>query len=299
MIAIYDTRLSKDFCERWKYLLRELYGYKFEGELASVKSILRIKTLSYLPLTNYTDLTTVQAKELMSNIGSGRNYQIRILNSSYKDFRYLDTVTMRLSLNNKHIDNIWKDVLDQKCRNKIRQAEKNSLVIQRGCSEKLIDDFYTLYINTMHYHGTPALKREFFYLLGNLFDARFYVVYKNSRAISAIVLINDNDLAIIGWGASDRDYLGFRPNNYVYWESIKDSVEADKKIFDFGRSGFKANTYSFKRHFGAVPVKIDILKRNPENIYKKYQTASIIWKKLPRKVSYYMGPRLCKYLIDL
>lgn len=299
MNSIYGESLSWEFCEKWKYLLKELYDYKFEGEFAVVKSVLHRKTLSYLPLTNYTNVNSAQANELIADMPSDGNYQIRLLDPGYKDFQFLDTVTMRLSLEKEHINNIWEEVLDQKCRNQIRQAKRKKLVIKKGFSDKLIDDFYALYMNTMHYHGTPALRKDFFDLLKTISNAIYYVVYEEMKAISAIVLMYDYELAMIGWGASDRSYFSLRPNNFIYWEAIKDAFEAGKKIFDFGRSGFKGGTYSFKRHFGAIPVKIDILRPKPENIYEKYNVASAVWKKLPKKISAYAGPRLCKYLTDL
>ena len=295
----FHLSVSADFCDKWKFLLKNLYNYKFEGEFAVVKTILGAKTFSYLPLLNYTDVMAKQVKELKAQIPAKASYQIRALNPEYKTFQYSDTVTMRLGLERKDINTIWLKALDQKCRNQVRQSDKSGLVVRKGVTDKLISDFYMLYKNTMHYHGTPCIGHKLFYLMSKMIDSVYYVVYKNNNAISALVVINDCELAIIGWGASDRNYFRLRPNNFMYWEAVKDAYEAGKKTIDFGRSSFKGGTFSFKKHFGAVPVKIDILKRNPENIYKKYQTASIIWKKLPRKVSYYMGPRLCKYLIDL
>ena len=73
----------------------------------------------------------------------------------------------------------------------------------------------------------------------------------------------------------------------------------NKKIFDFGRSNYGGTTYKFKSQFGAVPIKIDIIKNKYENIYTKYSYATNIWKKLPKKVVDYIGPILCKYLVDL
>jgi len=73
----------------------------------------------------------------------------------------------------------------------------------------------------------------------------------------------------------------------------------NKKIFDFGRSPYSKGTYNYKAQFGAKPVKIDIVTSQKSDIYLKYSLASNIWKKLPRKVVDYLGPKLCKYLVDL
>lgn len=299
MDVIKETRLTHNFCDCWKCLLVELYNYKFEGDFVVVKSICNKKTYSYLPLTNYTDLTLTQAIELRSTLSPMDDYQIRVLNSEYQGFRESDTVTMRLDVEKTNHEILWKERLDQKCRNKIRQAQKKKIIVRKGRYRKIIDDFYSLYTVAMHDHGTPSLQKKYFFLIGELFNAKYFVAYKGKTPVSGTVVIRDNDLCMALFGASNRAYLSYRPNNFIYWEAIKDSISENIKIFDFGRSGYDSSTYNFKKHFGAIPVKIDILKPQKSDIYLKYKTASNLWQKLPRMITNNLGPKLSRYLCDL
>jgi lipid II:glycine glycyltransferase (peptidoglycan interpeptide bridge formation enzyme) len=263
-----------------------------------VKSITGSKTLSYLPLLNYTDKSSDNLEDLFE-LSKDNNFQIRALNFQYKDFKENDTITMRLDISSFDQDYVFMKLIKSKCRNQIRKSKKSDLELKIG-GDELIDDFYTLFNDTMHKYGTPTFSKKLFYLIIQKLDSKIFIVYKDNTPISALLLICDNDISIVLWAASNNEFSKFCPNHLMYYEAINYSINEKKKVFDFGKSGYLiANTYKFKEQWGAKPVKIDILSSNTDDIYSKYNFASKVWRKLPLGITNILGPKLCKYLVDL
>ena len=295
---IYNTVHTIDFIRKWKNILIDLYGYDEYMDFFVVKSLSGIKTLSYIPFLNYTDRLNNNILDLLE-LSKDNKYQIRVLNNNYKDFKDYDTVTMRLDISSGDYDKIFKNLIVSKCRNQIRKAEKSSLIFKIGNGE-LLSDFYKLFFDTMHKYGTPVFPKRLFELILNNIESKICVVYFDDKPISALILLKDNDISIVPWAASDSNYNKYCPNHLIYAEAIKYSIENKSKIFDFGRSGYNTSkTYNFKKQWGAVPVKIDIISSEVINVYSKYTLASKIWEKLPKSIIEFMGPKLCKYLVDL
>ncbi len=151
----------------------------------------------------------------------------------------------------------------------------------------------------MHKHGTPAFDKKLFNLIAKNLNVNFFVAYKDNIAIASLILLEDEEIAIVPWASSDNRFLEYCPNNLIYFEAIKFAISNKRKIFDFGRSNYGGSTYTFKKQWGAEALKIDILQPNKENIYNKYSLASKIWQKLPKVISDPLGTKLCKYLKDL
>lgn len=290
---------SAEFIERWKSMLYRLYDYRFEGDFAVVPTFFGTTSLVYLPLLNYTD-RSVQECKMLALQAEGKNHQLRALNSQCDTFAKNDTVTMRLDMDGLDEQSVWQKRLDAKCRNQVRKAQKCGLYVEKGDDKKLLDDFYSLFLSTMRGYGTPAFKKEFFELLLQDRLAQIYIAYtQDAQAAAGIVVVDDLQLSWVGWGASNECFLSLCPNNLLYYEAIKDATAQNKAVFDFGRSGFGGNTFQFKSHFGAKPVKIEIIKPQTENVYSKYEAASSVWRRLPSCVTDYIGPKLCRYLADL
>ena len=289
---------SPGFVKKWRLLLIELYRYESYMEYLLVPGITGKKNLSYLPLLSYTDREANDIDSLVE-IGRENNYLIRVINGAYVDFKDGDTVTMRLDLSSGSYDFIYKNHIHSKCRNQIKKSLKNELVYKIGAHE-LLEDFYILFSKTMHRYGTPVFTIKLFKLILEKLNARIIIIYKNNTPIASSLLILDGDLIIVPWAASDYKFSKFCPNHLMYSESIKYALKNKCTVFDFGRSKYgSGNTYKFKKQWGATPFKIDMLSSNKSNIYLKYSLASSVWKRLPRVVVNFIGPKLCKYLSDL
>jgi len=284
----------------WQIILNDVFSYETFMDYSIVPSILGKKTLSYAPLLNFTNRLSDNIDDLLE-LGKDNNYQIRALNPKYNTFIENDTVTMRLDISNASSQEIFDKKLHQNCRRKVRQSiKRNDFKILSGRDEKLIDDFYKIFSKVMHGHGTPVNKKEFFKELIKRINSQVFIYKLESRVVAASIILFDDDIAELYWNVIDNDFSKTQIGYFSFWNSIKYVVdEKNCKIFDFGRSSFGGATYKFKKQWGAVPIKIDILKPNQDDVYTKYELASTIWKRLPRKVVEFIGPKLCKYLEDL
>jgi hypothetical protein len=298
MKDLFTLTFSSEFIEKWKFVLKGLYRYEFYEEFAVVPSLWGKKTYSYLPLLNYTDRTSQQVSEMLRRVRD-KDYQMRILNPEFKDFQDFDTVTMRINLQKKDVEELFQTVVSKRNRRYIRQHTSEKTVIRKGNSDELIKDFYDIFANVMHRHGTPVFSRRLFEMLSKNLETTFYVLYENKIPKAVAVILDDYKISWIPWSGTHSQYLDSRPGLLVYWETIKDAYLKRKLIYDFGRSSYGRGTYIFKTRWGAVPVKIDIIQPKPSNVYKKYSYLSHAWKKIPSDVARWLGPKICKYLSDL
>jgi hypothetical protein len=298
MADLLQTAFSPEFIDQWTFFLKNLYGYTFYKEFAVVPSLLGRKTYSYLPLLNYTDKTPSEAGNLLEKV-KGKRYQIRILNPGHRSFQENEPVTMRIDLNKKDIQDLFLTCVSKRLRRYIKHSDSSEIRIKKGNSTEIIADFYDIFSDVMHRHGTPVFGSNFFLKLSKSVSTTYYVVYQRDIPASGAVKVDDTEISWIPWSGTQRRYMEDRLGLIMYWETLKDAFSQDKSIFDFGRSSYGSGTYIFKKRWGAVPVKVDILQPKPSNIYKKYRLVSSIWKKTPPPVSRWLGPRLCKHLSDL
>lgn len=289
---------TTSFVNRWREMLVDLYAYQRDAGALLVPSIWGAKTAVYLPLLSYSDLSKEGAATQLEKMSSSR-YQIRFLNSDCQDFLPNDTVTMRLALAGRSAEEIFRKIIDPKCRNHIRKSEKSGLTLRDGVDKKTIDDFFDIFAATMHRHGTPVFSKKLFELLPRFADTRYWVAYHGTHPVAALCLVCDEKLAWVPWAGSLFEHRALRPNHSIYWSAIQHSINAGGEIFDFGRSGFLGPTYEFKADWGALPVKVEVLTAEKMDVYQKYSKASDIWKKMPRRLVDTVGPVLCKYLPDL
>jgi len=294
--------LTEAFVQKFKSALIRYYGYDAYMDFLIVSSLAGAKTLAYLPLLNYTDREYDEVEDLLE-LAKDNAYQIRTLNFSYDAFEEHDTVTMRLDIDEKSSERVFAENVKSRCRNKVRNADKKyDYRLEYGHSFKDIEAFYEIFSETMHKHGTPVLARELFHILAEEFseDIIFFNLYDNTQVVAAMCIIVDEKIVWYPWGGVKTTYANKLAGYKIYWEVLRYICdETDKKIFDFGRSSYGGATYKFKSQFGAAPVKIDILTSQQSDIYAKYSFASRIWKRLPKKIVDFLGPKLCRFLVDL
>ena len=125
------------------------------------------------------------------------------------------------------------------------------------------------------------------------------LAFTSLQSVAATVIIYDNTLAWAPWVCANRKYFEFKPYYALFWQIITDCIKKKITIFDFGRSTYLNNNYKFKIQWGAYPVKICNLTNSKAKITGKYKLASFIWKKLPTKLTDFIGPKLAKYVLDL
>lgn len=297
--TIYNSYFSENFCNKWKYLLKELYNYKFDNGFAIVRGFFGEKIYSYLPILSYTDLSYDTAKKLSSGFGN-QNHQIRVLNFNHEIISVGEQVTLRIDFEDKSFEEV-RNKFSNRLRRYLNNDDFYDFELERGNTSQQIESFYQIYQKIMHTHGSPALAKRTFFLLPDYFKSNFYVLKskKTGRTISSACILKDENFSWIPWSGTLKNNKPLLAGHYLYYSIIKDSYESGDKFFDFGRSPFLSSNYEFKRRWGAIPVKIEIFTNRKSDIYNKYKYSSKVWKKIPLSVANLIGPRICKYLIDL
>jgi len=293
---------TQEFLLRFQKVVNALYNYPSYMDFTIVTSLTGKKTLSYLPLLSYTDRESHDINDLLE-LAKENHFEIRTLDFSYSNFQDNDTVTMRLALHNLSSQELFEKNIKSRCRNKIRNSKKKyNYTLTYGNELQDIEAFYKIFTATMHKHGTPVLDKKLFINLSEEFKENilFFNAYNNSEPVATMCIILDSQIAWYPWGGVASSYNNKLAGYFIYWEVIKFICDNyNLKIFDFGRSSYGGSTYNFKSQFGAMPLKIEILKENSYDLYEKYSLASSVWKKLPKNIVDFLGPKLCKYLVDL
>lgn len=297
--SIYSTCFSPEFCEKWRTFLKSLFDYRFENNFAILKNFSGKTSYSYLPIISYTDYPLAKAKELAKEFQS-RNFQIRILNFEEKNFEAGSPTTSRINFEGLSFEEVKKN-FSSRLRRYLINTDFSDYALKSGKSDELINDFYSIFQRIMHRHGTPSLPRRAFFLLRDFFEATFFILAskKSGKNLSGAITLQDKPFTWLPWsGTIETDGTNLA-GHYLYYHIIKNSYENGDKFFDFGRSAFLSSIYEFKRRWGAVPIKIEILSNKKSDIYNKYKNMSKIWKLIPVQLANSIGPKICKYLEDL
>ncbi|WP_456488418.1 GNAT family N-acetyltransferase [Caminibacter pacificus] len=293
-----EITFSKEFINTFKDFLVDYFGYKTYMDMIVVP-FLHKKTLMYLPVLSYTDRKHNEVEDLLE-LAKDNDYQIRTLNFEYQDFKKHDPVTMRLDIENKTAEEIMK-TFSTNTRKALKKGLKANFEFCAGNKARHIETFYKMYSTALHNHGTPHYGKDFFYALRDALGDRlkFNCFYVGDEVAGSSCVMYDEEFTMAQWLGINPKFRNSGVGYLIYYREIEESIARGKKILDFGRSGFETGTYEFKRRFRAKPVKIDIYQPKNEDLYSKYSLASDIWKKLPKPIVDFLGPKLTKYLKDL
>ena len=194
--------------------------------------------------------------------------------------------------------------LGSKIRAQLKQAESQDMVFSQGGSE-LLDDFYSVFARHMRDLGTPVYSKQFFRELLER-DSKAFVatLKKDGKAIAAAVLLGHRDCLEIPWASTLREANRLNANMLLYRKILGVAIDKGYRYFDFGRSTRDANTFRFKKQWGAKPVEHywhywmaeggEPPSLNPNN--PKYRLAITLWQKLPVWLTRIIGPPIVKNL---
>ncbi len=318
------------------YSLETKYvGFKFDNNLAAVLPIAMVRPIlkksigCSLPFLGYAGLLTlekyhtVRLNDILFNVSKVLGVKVLETRAVDRSLTESETCeyTLMLSLPN-NASLIW-DRLDAKVRNQIRKAQKSGLTAKWGIEQ--FDHFYKVYAKNMHDLGTPVHSKKFFSKI--IFYLKDYVdilcIRKDDTVIASMFLIKFRQCLSDPWASSYREYLNYNPNMLMYWEALKYGAENGFTEFDFGRSRLNSGTFKFKAQWGAKPVPLvydlhSFDERNKQSIVsshgvarpaaalskrvnshyrgKKAEMFSAVWRRLPYKITLWLGPKLRKYI---
>lgn len=258
-------------------------GFCFRKE-AQIDEDQIIADLLYNPIFKNFELE-IRVKKIKEEIHNG--------NITENDKKY---VTMIKKLDSD-IDMTFK-YFDKKQRNMIRKAEQEPFEII-DCN---LDDFYRIYLRATNDLGTPGHKKVFFKKIKDSFGdlVRLKKLLREKMEVGVLFEIDYFRTRYDLWAFSLKEYFQFKPNVFLYWETLKDAISKGMEFYDFGRSTTGGGTYNFKKNWGAEPYKLEYhnIIRSKSGITKELLSPREggklpkICAKIPHFITNFVGPIL-------
>ena len=308
------TVIERAFGHRTHFLLAERNG-KIEGvlPLAEIKSRLFGHSLISTPFCVYGGIAAAnpEAQAALDSYAQSLAAELRVGHLEYRDRDALahDTwpstslyVTFRKTLDPDVEQNML--AIPRKQRAMVRKGIKNGLIAEL---EDGVDQFFNVFSDNVHRHGTPTLPKKFFALLREVFgpDCEVQLVRApNGELISGVLSFYFRD-EILPYYAGDMEAArNLAANDFKYWELMRRATERGIRVFDYGRSKVDTGPYNFKRNWGFEPQPLHytyklvsaakVPENNPNN--PKYKLFIETWQKLPRSVVNFLGPYVVRNL---
>jgi FemAB-related protein (PEP-CTERM system-associated) len=296
------------------YFLYVEYDGVVEGvlPLAHVKSTLFGNSLVSLPFAVYGGIVAINqnafkaleqtAQELAQSLCVD-HLELRNINQRHPEWPTQNIyVTFRKTILPTEEENLL--AIPRKQRAMIRKGIKNGL-----CSsiDSTIHNFFKLYSNNVHRHGTPAMSKKYFLTLIDEFGDFCEILTISSedgRPLSSVFSFYFRDEVLPYYAGDDVSAREMAANDFKYWELLRRACASGLKTFDYGRSKVGSGSFSFKKNWGFEPKPLSyeyclykrelIPQNNPSN--KKYKILISLWKRLPIPVANMIGPLIVKNL---
>lgn len=212
----------------------------------------------------------------------------------------LHKVHMRLELP-RTVEELSKSI-GAKVRNQIRKGEKNGFEVKWGGAE-LIPAFHEVFSRNMRDLGTPVYGQRLMYSIQKEYSglAEFCVVSNSREPVAVALLLHGKSVTEVPNASSLKEYNSACANMLLYWQLLQRAIERGQQVFDFGRSTPDGNTFRFKKQWGAKPETAvwqhyvrsgHSCEMRPDN--PKYDRLIRIWKKLPVRVTRWIGPTIAR-----
>ena len=192
----------------------------------------------------------------------------------------------------------------RKQRAMVRKGIKNGLT---GRLEADVDQFFSLYADNVHRHGTPALPKRYFEALRSTFgrDAEILTICDSGgRPVSSVFSFYFRDEVLPYYAGDAVVARELAANDFKYWELMRRACERGVRVFDYGRSKRGTGPFDFKKNWGFEPTSLayeyclyrrhSIPEQNPLN--PKYRALIALWRRLPLPVANFLGPHVVKNL---
>lgn len=175
----------------------------------------------------------------------------KLYNSEYEIINISKTVYMKLD----NSEQIWND-LESRCRNTIRKAQKNNLVIKSGFDKKMLEEFINIYNETMNRDNAESyylFNKAFFESIFNNLKkfAKIYTVYFEDKAINSSIIMFNGKNAHYHLSGTLSEYMSLGANNFALYEIALDLCNMGYKKFHLGGGygGDSSPLLKFKKSF--------------------------------------------------
>lgn len=305
----------------WLKALRSTYGYKPvafttsppSGELKNglvfclIESWLTGRRLVSLPFSDHC--------EPLCDSGADLEFLIRHLQSAltHQGWKYVEVRPITVSFGQApdgagfvpatkyflhtldlrpNLDSVFQSLHKDSVQRRIQRAERAGLVEECGTSERLLNDFYRLFVVTRSRQQLPPIPHAWFRnLIQDQSTAlQVRVAYSEENPIAAIVTLRFRDVLYYKYGCSLKSLNKLGAVPWLLWRAIAAAKSTGALQFDMGRTEeTNAGLLAFKNHW--VP-------RPQEMIYWTFPAASVLgpldgWKvKTAKRIFSYLPDRL-------
>ncbi len=166
----------------------------------------------------------------------------------------------------KDTDSLYRNMHHSCIRRKIKRAEKEELIYERGSSENLIRNFRHLFLLTRRRHRLPPPPAAWFNNLAHFLGEKLkiHMVSKAGIPIASILTLTHKSTIVYKYGCSDLSFSSLGGTPYLFWRVIQQAKEDGLMEFDLGRSDYKdEGLIAFKEHLGATATNLTYLRSTP------------------------------------
>jgi len=210
------------------------------------------------------------------------------------DYVFEDKVACFLKLESDPEEQFKK--FTSKLRSQIRKAEKNGLSV----TEASIEEFFSIYLISMHRLGSPHLPIEFFHQIHNNYHGgmvKVFSVRKDNKIIGSSIVLSFKDFSEVTWAATLKEYNHLAPNMLLYWEMINYCITNGMKLFSFGRASKNTGSLKFKKQWGSEEIQLLWNYEEPKQLRVESLTfLTNLWRYCPQFIIRRLGPLLTRYI---
>ena len=157
-------------------------------------------------------------------------------------------------------DELFRSVYEYKIRKNLKRAKDSGLKIISGNDEKIMSDYYSLYILSSKRWGQsrPKYSLDFFHKFLNAPYFQVKIVLYENVPVAGLVILKFESQIFCWFGAMNKEYSNMRSNDFLYDNVIHEAIDAKIPIVNFGSSGKLEGVRKFKESLGAEEIKYNI-----------------------------------------
>ena len=281
-----------------KEILIYMKDHKIEGFIPLLIIGNKAVSVPHFSYGGYIGRNQISSHEYLDFINSLKaKYKGDFLIRDFKkitDYVFEDKVACFLELEHDPEQQFKK--FTSKLRSQIRKAEKNGLRVE----EASIDEFFSIYLISMHRLGSPHLPLEFFHEIQDNYHGgmvKVFSVRKDNQIIGSSIVLSFKDFSEVTWAATLKEYNHLAPNMLLYWEMINYCITNGMKVFSFGRATKNTGSLKFKKQWGSEEIQLSWNYGTPRKLRVESLTfLTNIWKYCPQFIIRRLGPLLTRYI---
>ena len=189
------------------------------------------------------------------------------------------------------LQDLFRRLQKDSIQRKIRRAEREALFYEEGRSDRLLKEFYRLFVMTRKRHRVPPQPIDWFRNLITCCGDRLKIriARKAGRPVASILTLRHGNTMVYKYGGSDASAHNLGGTPFLFWKAIQDAKEDGVQQFDLGRSDCdNAGLITFKDRLGSQRAELPYwrLRRQgaPDDSQWKLKIAGPIFAHMPDRL---------------